>query len=120
MTDEQAFIQKKLLSLGIITIFSRVLSSIENNTLTSCCLYSDEAVEHHFDNLLLVTAREPKAHLFNQENRKNMTSIGDCKVPSSIADAVYSGHKFAREFGQSVEKRTPKRERVMILIEDFH
>ena len=41
-----------------------------------------------------------------------MTRIGDCLVPSHIADAVYSGHRFAREFGEAgPESAVRKRER---------
>jgi dimethylamine/trimethylamine dehydrogenase len=28
----------------------------------------------------------------------SITSIGDCLAPSTIAAAVYSGHRYAREF----------------------
>lgn len=120
MTDEQSFIQNKLVSLGIKTMFNHSLSAIQNNTLTSSCLYSSETIAQNFENVVLVTSRQANASLSHRLTGKNITSIGDCKVPSSIADAVYSGHKFAREFGQSAEKRMPKRERVMIQIEDFH
>jgi oligopeptide transport system ATP-binding protein len=38
-----------------------------------------------------------------------VTRIGDCFNPSHIADAVFSGHRFAREFGSTPSP--PKRER---------
>ena len=66
-----------------------------------------------FDNLILVTGRESNADLFNQLSIPAFR-IGDCLVPSSIADAVYSGHKFAREYGEDPALLVPKRERALL------
>jgi dimethylamine/trimethylamine dehydrogenase len=43
--------------------------------------------------------------MLQQELRRQMppaavSRIGDCLSPSHIADAVYSGHRFAREFDE--------------------
>ena len=114
MTNEQAFIQKKLLSMGMQTIFGQVISTVSNNIISTICNYSNETCQHAFDNLLLVTSRHPKAALFYQLGNASVTRIGDCLVPSSIADAVYSGHKFAREYGEDPMNIIPKRERAII------
>ena len=115
MTNEQAFIQTQLLSLGIKPVFGQVLSDVGTNHLATHCRYSGQKSEHHFVNLLLVTSRQSKAPLIEHMNPDNVTRIGDCRVPSSIADAVYSGHKFAREFGEDPTAISPKRERPVIL-----
>jgi len=117
MTDEQEFIQARLLSLGIETVFTQKINRIENGVLHTDCSYSDDRFEHAFDNLLLVTGRIPDDALFNKL-KTPATRIGDCLVPSSIADAVYSGHKFAREYGEDPALLVPRRERA-ILQADF-
>ena len=65
--------------------------------MTTRNIYNAEASEHNFRCLLLVTSREPNDNLYQQLPAGSAKRIGDCLVPSSIADAVYSGHKFARE-----------------------
>jgi len=114
MTNEKAFIQSKLLSLGLSTVFGQILSNVERNQLTTSCPYSGQKCVHPFVNLLLVTSRQSNTRLFKHLNNKNVTCIGDCRVPSSIADAVYSGHKFARELGEDPAAIRPKRERTII------
>jgi len=113
MTDEQEFIQAKLLSMEIEIGFTQKIKSIEAGVLHTGCVYSDNHFEHAFDNLVLVTGRTPNDDLFN-ELKTPTTRIGDCLVPSSIADAVYSGHKFAREYGEDPARLVPRRERAML------
>ena len=114
MTNEQSFIQSRLLSKGIRSVFGQILSNIDKNQLTTLCPYTGQTFDHPFINLLLVTSRQSSALLFEQLSSRNVTRIGDCLAPSSIADAVYSGHKFAREFGEDPAGLQPKRERSLI------
>ncbi|MBO68626.1 MAG: hypothetical protein CL398_09980, partial [Acidiferrobacteraceae bacterium] len=43
-----------------------------------------------------------------------VTRIGDCLAPGLTADAVYSGHKFARELGSENSRQTFNRERITL------
>ncbi len=113
MTDEQAFIQNRLLSLGIKADFAQKITGVSAGILHTACVYSGEPGEHPFSSLLLVTGRASNDALFHQLST-NAHRIGDCLVPSSIADAVYSGHKFAREHGEDPASLLVKRERAMI------
>ncbi|MCH8106195.1 MAG: FAD-dependent oxidoreductase [Proteobacteria bacterium] len=113
MTDEQEFIQSRLISLGINTVFTQKISRIEAAKLITRCIYSEESFEHPFTNLIMITGRLPKADLYYQLEHLKPVRIGDCFVPSSIADAVYSGHKFAREYGEEVANIKPRRERAL-------
>lgn len=62
--------------------------------------------ERRAEALVLVTARLPNAGLFRAlseggagEGRSfGLSRIGDCEAPAAIFAAVYSGHRFAREF----------------------
>ena len=113
MTDEQEFIQAKLLSMGIETGFAQKIERIDKYTLYTCSIYNDGSFVHTFENLILVTGRKSNDDLFNKLTIP-ASRIGDCLVPSSIADAVYSGHKFAREFGEDPAQLVPKRERALL------
>ena len=113
MTDEQEFIQQKLLAMGLRTVLAQRLASIDAGALHSQCLYSDRCERYEFDHLLLVTGRHSRCELFDQLPIA-ATRIGDCLVPSSIADAVYSGHRFAREFEEAPQDLECKRERAVL------
>ena len=76
-------------------------------------MYSDRQFEHEFDHLLLVTGRHSQQALYDQLTVP-ATRIGDCLVPSHIADAVFSGHRFAREFEETPENRMFRRERAVL------
>jgi dimethylamine/trimethylamine dehydrogenase len=46
----------------------------------------------------MVTAREPQDALFHElGGRVAIERVGDCLAPGTIATAVYSGHRYARE-----------------------
>ncbi len=113
MTDEQDFIQSKLLSMGLSTSFSQKIDKIVKNYMYTNCIHGGEPIQHSFDNLVLVTGRESNDRVFHELNVPAFR-IGDCLVPSSIADAVYSGHKFAREYGEDPVSLIAKRERALL------
>ncbi len=113
MTDEQAFIQSRLLDLGIETVFNRSISALRPGFLQTRCSYSGLPLEHACDNLLLVTGREPVDELWSGFESPAQR-IGDCLVPSSIADAVYAGHRLAREYGENPAGLDPRRERAVL------
>ena len=115
MTDEQGFIAERLIQMGIQTEFSQRLRGVAENCLTAEHLISGDRFEHRFDNLLLVTSRTAEADLFHQLESGTSTRVGDCLVPSSIADAVFSGHRFAREFEEDPATLVARRERATIV-----
>jgi len=117
MTDEQDFIQTKLLKMGIKTAFNQLIDYVDSNEFNSRCQYSDNQYCHEFDHLVLVTGRQVNSELFEQMESEKPgigSRIGDCLVPSSIADAIYSGHKFAREFDEAPSSLQCKRERALL------
>ncbi|MCP4390298.1 MAG: FAD-dependent oxidoreductase [Gammaproteobacteria bacterium] len=114
MTNEHEFIQQRLLSIGIEPIFAHSLVRIESETLVVRNIHSGDESEHAFNSLLLVTSRKPDDSLFHQLPPGSARRIGDCLVPSSIADAVYSGHRCAREYGEDPQLLVPRRERAMV------
>jgi dimethylamine/trimethylamine dehydrogenase len=113
MTDEQEFIQARLLSMGIEVGFTQKIERIADGILNTSCIYSGKSFTHDFSSLILVTGRKPDDELFNELTIAS-ARVGDCLVPSSIADAVYSGHKFAREYGEDPAQLVAKRERAMM------
>ncbi len=114
MTDEQGFIQTRLMSLGINTVFAQKACRIDESTLHTACMHTGQRATHAFDNIIMVTCRQPNAGLYDALSDQNAVRIGDCLAPSSIADAIYAGHKFARELGADTHSTYPRRERPLL------
>ncbi len=108
-TDEQGFIQDRLLSLGVQILPQHLLTTQTPDTarLTDA---SGQAHDIACKTLILTTGRLPDVTLWQAlHTRPNTTRIGDCLTPSSIADAVYSAHRYARLLGEP--DLPPRRER---------
>ncbi|WP_413990584.1 FAD-dependent oxidoreductase [Labrys okinawensis] len=121
MTDEQFFIQKRLLELGVEPLLSHRLVRAEGGMAEFACLYTDRPQRREFGTLILVTGRLAEDALYRDladlETKwqagglKSVTRIGDCLAPSSIADAIHGGHRYAREFDVPFANAMPRRER---------
>jgi dimethylamine/trimethylamine dehydrogenase len=63
--------------------------------------------------MILVTSRQPNSKVYfdlagyNEEHLEQLpfsvTRIGDCLAPSTIAAAVYDGHRFARQLDEIID-----------------
>ncbi len=114
MTDEQFFVQKRLMDLGVKLVLSHHLVAHTSNDVRLTCVYTGREMILASGTLILVTGRIPQDNLANTlqyGNFESLTRIGDCLAPSSIADAVYSGHEYAREFGNDKTNAPLRRER---------
>jgi dimethylamine/trimethylamine dehydrogenase len=106
MTDEQYFIQKKLMELGVKPVLSQRLTKVEKAAATFECIYTGATIEIGHETAVLATGRLPRRTLYDSLAARrdewadaglvSVTRIGDCLVPSTIADAVHGGHRFAR------------------------
>ena len=124
MTDEQDFIQAKLLELGLETLFTHSLSAVGGQALTLDCIYTGRSRTLGYGTLVLVTGRLPERALYDalmadpaaleEAGIRSVTRVGDCLVPSSIADAVHAGHRFARELEEPESVKSPRRERTRL------
>jgi dimethylamine/trimethylamine dehydrogenase len=65
--------------------------------------------------VVTITARQPTDSLHEQLRDRwqeadiaSLTRIGDCWAPSTIQQAVYTGHKWARELDEAPELLIPR------------
>ena len=75
--------------------------------------YTGELTPLKCDALVLVTARIPNTLLdyelekvrncWDDAGLKSVSRIGDALAPSTIAAAVYSGHRYARELDEELD-----------------
>jgi dimethylamine/trimethylamine dehydrogenase len=125
-TLEQPFIERRLHELGVAVL--------ERHTLVAAGPGEAE-IEHGVSRrrrklpcatLVLVTMRLPHDGLYRDlmadprtlaaGGIKSLTRIGDCLAPSTIAAAIYAGHRQAREMDEEPSEAVPFR-REMIALE---
>ena len=111
LTDEQVFVQARLIGAGVTLVLSHVLVGQANDTLRLACFYSGRERQVECGTLILVTGRLPETALHGELAAigENATLIGDASAPSSLADAIYSAHRFARLLGE--DDPPPRREK---------
>jgi dimethylamine/trimethylamine dehydrogenase len=72
------------------------------------CIYTGRKEEIPASAVVLVTARLPKDDLYHSlRDEIDIERIGDCLAPGTIATAVYSGHKYAREMDADIPVGIP-------------
>jgi dimethylamine/trimethylamine dehydrogenase len=113
-TLEQERIEKRLLGLGVQIITNHRLSSIQQDECKISQMVSGDGMNLPCRSIVLVTDRLPLDELYYEllphlESGEllSLRRIGDCETPHLIAQAVYSGHLAAREFGESIPDGTP-------------
>jgi dimethylamine/trimethylamine dehydrogenase len=107
-TLEQHTIQTQLMRLGVEIATSRNLVEFDGARVILQCTYSERQSMLPAASVVTVTSRLPNDELALALNGMieavtragivSVSSIGDCLAPSTIAAAVYAGHRYAREF----------------------
>jgi dimethylamine/trimethylamine dehydrogenase len=107
-TLEQHAIQKRVLELGVEVLTNRNAVEFDGSKIVIECTYTGRQTAVPACAVVTVTSRLPNDELAQSLHRAgdavaaanivSITSIGDCLAPSTIAAAVYAGHRYAREF----------------------
>jgi dimethylamine/trimethylamine dehydrogenase len=127
-TLEQHRVQARILELGIKVITSQNITRVDADKLITSCMYTQQAGVLAASAVVLVTSRLPNNELHLEltadpdllasSGIESVTSIGDCFCPSTIAAAVYDGHRVAREQDAPPENPDMPFRREIILLED--
>ena len=107
-TQEQERTQRALLEHGVVIEVSSALDAFDGAVATLACVYTGRSRSCAATAVVLVTSREPDEELYRSlvgegevESEHGLHAsvqrIGDCLQPALIANAVYSGHRAARE-----------------------
>jgi dimethylamine/trimethylamine dehydrogenase len=106
-TLEQPWIEERLYEVGVNIVGKHGISWAARNEVRIAHTGSGREQVLPCASLVLVTMRLPNDELYRELEAesarltdagiKSLTRIGDCLSPSTIAAAVYSGHRFARE-----------------------
>jgi dimethylamine/trimethylamine dehydrogenase len=105
-TLEQAFLRRRLHELGIATREETVVTAIEAGRVAGEHEL-EGSVELSADAILLVTQRlsdeslylelKVQADRLAEAGVEGLYRVGDCVAPQLIADAIFDGHRLARE-----------------------
>jgi len=106
-TLEQAFIQKRLIELGVDIHVTRGLTRVARDHAELACVYSGRLSQIACDAVVMVTARLPADALYLDLKAReadwrdtgigSVKLIGDANAPAPIAWATYAGHRYAEE-----------------------
>jgi len=107
-TLEQHTIQKRLLELGIEVFVNRNIVEFSGSEILLECTYTGRQTAIQAAAVVTATSRLPNDEValsldampeaVDAARIVSIASIGDCHAPSTIAAAVYAGHRYAREF----------------------
>jgi dimethylamine/trimethylamine dehydrogenase len=111
-TGENLHMIPLLRELGVEVVSGHVVSSVEQGRAHGfAAIAPGEPLSWEFDAIVLVTQRLPNDALYQElgSNREALTDngiaglyrIGDCVAPRlQVADAIYDGHRLAREIDE--------------------
>ena len=111
-TLELGRIQKRLYEAGVTVIANTAVTAIGATDAHLSNVYTSSDQSMACDAVVLVTAPQAQDVLYHEltaqmsaasHNVQSVNRIGDCYGPGTIAAAVYSGHRYAREMGCEVE-----------------
>ena len=106
-TLESPRLNRLLRELGVNVVLEHVLVSIESGSAPLADIWTDEEQVVEADTIVLVTQRISEDALYRELSSDQealaaagitgLYQIGDCILPSLTAEAVFSGHRLARE-----------------------
>jgi dimethylamine/trimethylamine dehydrogenase len=112
-TAERGRIQARLINLGVQIEPNTVLVGLAGEAATLACVFTGTRRTIRVPNIVMVTARASREGLYRElEDRIDITRIGDCLAPGTIAACVRSGHEYAREVGVDPEREDRVRHEV--------
>jgi dimethylamine/trimethylamine dehydrogenase len=112
-TEEQFRIQERVMKAGISLATGTALARIDETSVVVESVHTGERRELEAATVVMVTSRTPNDGLYHDlAGEVDAERIGDCLAPGTIATAVYSGHKYARDMDAAVLVPVPfRRER---------
>jgi dimethylamine/trimethylamine dehydrogenase len=124
-TMEQDRIQRRLLELGVEVIVSQTLVGVGPGAARIACVYTERERELPADDVVLVTARDPRdglsTELLDASDRwadagiSTVRAVGDAWAPATIAAAVWDGRRYAEQLEQEDDREVAVRREIIRL-----
>ncbi len=107
-TLEQTRIQARLIEIGVTILVSTDLAALHAGEVELACAYTGRTRRIAAGSVVMVTMQSPDDALYQAlagrpealaaAGIRKLACIGDALAPGIIANAVWYGHRFAREF----------------------
>jgi dimethylamine/trimethylamine dehydrogenase len=114
-TLEALPIAKRMARIGVEVVPYASVSGFDGGSVKLTSVLTSLQTERPAAALITITGRLPADDLFGQLRDRweeagiaSVTRIGDCWAPSTIQQAVYSGHKWARGLDEEPELLIPR------------
>ncbi|HEY4071086.1 MAG TPA: FAD-dependent oxidoreductase [Sphingomicrobium sp.] len=114
-TLEALPIAKRIARMGVEVVNYTSVVGFDGSKVKLVSGLTGEGSVRDCGSLVTITARLPVDGLYEQVRERwreagiaSVTRIGDCVAPSTIQQAVYSGHKWARELDEEPELLIPR------------
>jgi len=105
-TVERNRIHARLMGMGVHIELNTALVELAGEKAVLACAFTGRTRSLDAASVVMVTSRESRDHLYRAlEDRLEITRIGDCFAPGTIAACVRSGHQYAREMDVEGEIR---------------
>lgn len=127
-TMEQHRIQARLMELGVTLKTQTNLEAVSADQVTLSCLTTGNTEAVDCNAVVMVTSREVQDGLyqdvmarqseFADAGIQSVERAGDGEAPSTIAAAVYAGHRYARLLEEERPEIPYKRERIILSSRD--
>ena len=119
-SEEQHRIEKQILEAGIEVVYHSNIVSISQDSVEITNVSVDRRQNLPCASLVMVTSRLPFDETLYDDLTADpkalagagilsVTRIGDCLGPSTVANAVFSGHRYARELDSPTKGEVPFR-----------
>ena len=106
-TLEVQRIRARIIRAGIAVHTNTALTRIAGDRVDTACVFTGDEGRIEADSVVLVTARLPENALYDallareadweSAGIRSVRAVGDAWAPSTIAAAVYAGHRYAEE-----------------------
>ncbi|MGI9395139.1 MAG: NADH:flavin oxidoreductase, partial [Boseongicola sp.] len=101
---EQHRVQARMIEMGVDIRCNQSLASLFATGAMSNCVFTGQETEIACNSAVLVTERHRNTDLFDTlggQGLQTLELIGDAAAPGLIVDAVFGGHRAARDFERS-------------------
>ena len=103
-TAERERIQARLIELGVRIEPNTALVQLAGEEAVLACVFTGRKRALKAASVVMVTSRRSRDQLYRElEDRIDITRIGDCLAPGTIAACVRSGYEYAREIDADPE-----------------
>ena len=118
-TGELWPMNRNLLQCGVEIVTNRNLVAVRDGLAELACVFTGAIEARSTKILVMVTMRRGRTEVYDQlmgdpatleaADIKSIDCIGDCYAPGLIVEAVYAGHRYARELDRPQDSCLPYR-----------